>query len=677
MSFPRRFQSHRRRVSGGQCFTIWVAVSLAFASSANAQVEHPALQALLNQRRAWVVARVPLHTTHFTEGYAFSDVDGDNQRDLMVANCETISIWPHEALKRNSDAAAVQQRKRPGTECTWLPTVLPGGLVAVRTNDGQELFDRMGVMIQVIPGATPSIFVVDDLLDDIGDLWWEDESSSGIHWAHRAVPPAVGYTIVPFQRADVDVMGGQLLRLPASPDHVFVVDRRLPSLPSAPDAVDGGGWVVPKRIASIADDDDATSVPLPHVLRSPVPDSHPWSAPGEVAGVVGEYAFLGKAFGVEGDLRIRATAFPVRGGEVGPPIEHAATLPHAGEPHWDGLCRSQVEVLALDDFDDDGRADALILQRKRCFRVVNEKAYVAVRDGYARFRHDASTMLVNQKSALLKNRYAVALGPTPATFLVVSDVFPPPTSANPAPATPAPPFPLPGWAAVPSPDGERRECMELSMGAQDHHVHVRNGQLEVTTHTSHVPDPPAVRVIDGAVELVGTDRGKWTGGALIQRDAAGDRTLRSGNVSLLLSLHADRVVAMGGLRHRGFDTGHVWWVSRQGRRWEITDSTDLKHKPSAATRSGKSVFVFAGRELLSIGDDPASLEVVHRSPVELPYVNSLVQTKDGVFWVGLRHHVVRIDGAVQYWYSPRACRKLRLSDNRGRCECVSTTRGKP
>jgi|GEM_PF-1935271 len=636
-----------------------------------ANLEHPALHALSTSHGVRAVAKTTLTTSLFTNGFRLDDVDGDHKRDLVVADCRTIQVWPYTTLQHKTNAPPSMQRQRPKSNCVHPPAVLPGGYVAHRTTDGMDLFAADGTHLQSIDGAV-RLFSIDDKLDAEADLWWASFYNAQVNWAHLAQPRGSGFAIGPFQQAQEEVLGDwvELLHMPSSPNHVIVVDHRLPPLVSTSRfALEGGAWLVSKDIAR-PDDDVASSrsktLPVQALragMESPAPNSAAGDL-GDVAGVVGDSVVLGMPYTADGDQYVWGVAFPIRDGVVGRARVLSARIPGGDKMHWTGNCRVRLEVVAIEDYDANEIADALVVQHRQCFKVVDEETYSKVAGGNdGRFQAYDTTVSLPPH---IKGGYAIASKPSEATFVVVNDLFQPVQvgpELTPEDLAPGPPFPLAGWTTLPPPQGERRECLEMSIGARDHHVAVVDGQLSVTSPATYTPRPREVTLVVDGDTLVGKDRGKWPGGKLVHRKQDGDLFVKYANVHLLLA-HQDGVMALGGRRHGTLDVGHVWWAERYDGTWEVTHEQKLKHRPVAATSNGKEAFVVVGRDILRIRRD---VQVVHHSRWDWPYATSIARTPDGVLWVGLRHHVVRVEGDRQSWYTPTHCR--RLERHEGGCQC--------
>ncbi|MBS2028634.1 MAG: hypothetical protein JST54_12080 [Deltaproteobacteria bacterium] len=182
--------------------------------------------------------------------------------------------------------------------------------------------------------------------------------------------------------------------------------------------------------------------------------------------------------------------------------------------------------------------------------------------------------------------------------------------------------------------------------------------------------------------LIGFDAGEF-GGALwwASKDGSrrerlrtpGETTYDVENVHGMASM-GDDVLVIQGLAHLSINVGKAVLVSTTGHR--IRFLADLNAEPLFVFREDdRSAIVLTNRRLIRLHPSGA-IEVLAQLEVldSALYPNSMVRSPSGVFWVGMRHLVLRLaprgSGYESTWFAPKDCAnwKVRGTD----CVCGDT-----
>ena len=161
--------------------------------------------------------------------------------------------------------------------------------------------------------------------------------------------------------------------------------------------------------------------------------------------------------------------------------------------------------------------------------------------------------------------------------------------------------------------------------------------------------------------LVGYNSGEF-GGELWWFDREGnlEQIIARENVIRILKT-ADGILAFAGIAHLTLDRGSVLKLTPRTHGWDATQ-TDLPGAPDAvlALPDG-AIFVVTTEHLVRI-DAGAHVTVLHHGRWGGSYANSLVQDRDGSFYVGIRYFVVRLrpdtTGFREEWLVPSGTQVL-------------------
>lgn len=199
-----------------------------------------------------------------------------------------------------------------------------------------------------------------------------------------------------------------------------------------------------------------------------------------------------------------------------------------------------------------------------------------------------------------------------------------------------------------------------------------------------IRDPESDPRVDHVVALnegwfVGIERGDQGSGVWwIGRGDTSDRSvLYEGNV-VGLERFSDGVLLFVGLSHLTIDRGSILHATRsQDGRWSAEDVADLGSMPLAfAAESPSTVIVLDGNGLRRVHIDSGRIEGLVEIGLGVLYPTSMVITRSGFVYVGMRHAVARFDlttdPPTQDWHVRPECPHLRrLSD--WECYCVGGT----
>lgn len=254
-----------------------------------------------------------------------------------------------------------------------------------------------------------------------------------------------------------------------------------------------------------------------------------------------------------------------------------------------------------------------------------------------------------------------------------------------------------GWKALstrPSPEELRcaREMLDFWT------VSLSNGVLEVVPRTVERTDDPlpfdppsgrdrigrrhVLRVSDGW--LVGFDAGEFGGGLWwfgpegeeayrlhppSETVANDEGRARVENVRGFAQLEG-KVVVLIGLDHLLGSQGRAFRVYRAADRWTLLPLAVFDASPRSWVAAEGRLFLVMQDGLWAL-DPEGQLESVHATDLTGLAPSSLVHTPERVFYIGLRHYVLRlapVEGRMtETWFAPSACAHFRTDAD---CECL-------
>jgi hypothetical protein len=187
-----------------------------------------------------------------------------------------------------------------------------------------------------------------------------------------------------------------------------------------------------------------------------------------------------------------------------------------------------------------------------------------------------------------------------------------------------------------------------------------------------------VRVADGA--LVGTDGGEWGGSvSWVSADGASSYEIVEGNIK---GLHArgSRIVALAGAAMVGGGTIYELELDARGR-WQVAHRTVLEPTSPEALAAAPSGGLLIAADDGLLRYDRGQVTRLHTAAPTWPLPSSVVVTKDGVIYVGMRFGVARLtprDGQyVEEFLVPPDCASIqgrrRDEDGLETCHCADTT----
>jgi hypothetical protein len=233
--------------------------------------------------------------------------------------------------------------------------------------------------------------------------------------------------------------------------------------------------------------------------------------------------------------------------------------------------------------------------------------------------------------------------------------------------------PIDRWVshAVPTRGSRDRTCAQNSL--QEWRVVFQSGRVRVTPSCGsecykHLDAMVMVRgVPPGAISaaadcsdgwLIGMDGGEF-GGALWWLPTSGDATrLIDRNVRNIVVTGAS-VSILTGLEHGDRAEGMIYRGKRRGRGWAFEWMTDLKAGGEVATtsRSG-SVTALTSNALVRLNQAGEVTKLADADYQDLE-PNSIVGARDGSFYVGMRHFVLRLwehrGRWHEEWLVPKEC----------------------
>ena len=223
---------------------------------------------------------------------------------------------------------------------------------------------------------------------------------------------------------------------------------------------------------------------------------------------------------------------------------------------------------------------------------------------------------------------------------------------------------------------EARSCVGRSRSGEAWQVALVAGELKTGPRTARsatdvdsrvvasLPkgfDPGDVVAVEGFDDgwMVGLDRGEW-GGNLNWIDSEGNRTvLLDTNVTSLVR-NGTEVFVLSGLSHLSHSSGGIYLAARRGREWSIRRLVELDEAARAAslTLDGRLLAVTMKGILIQDGESFRRLMAVDYGRLA---PNSVVGTRDGAIYVGLRMFVARLvpdgSGFIHEWLLPSTCPK--------------------
>lgn len=333
-------------------------------SSEGAWPRHPALTAVLQRHEHRIVDVSPLMPLHvIVQEVALGDVDGDGRRDLYARHGDEILVWLATTLRSREQGPSL--RYRIPDDGVYLPTpVAPWWtyrssadmlrIVDPGSGDTQELEGCAIHRVGDIDGdgrdeawlgldISPSIFTV-PRLDPGGPPWFATVEQAD--WFN----PVPGFRLCDGPLLDVEGPQGT---------EVLVVIPEFPIETEPTHSHYGRAW----RLFPALDIDEAEFDR--HALERPeaVPPDESFGA---LAAVLGDTAVLGASWDHDGDLALHLQSYGPGDRDGAPSL--TGRIPHAFEGHWDGLRRTSVDALGIEDFDGDGELDLALVEERREFK---------------------------------------------------------------------------------------------------------------------------------------------------------------------------------------------------------------------------------------------------------------------------------------------------------------------
>ncbi len=170
--------------------------------------------------------------------------------------------------------------------------------------------------------------------------------------------------------------------------------------------------------------------------------------------------------------------------------------------------------------------------------------------------------------------------------------------------------------------------------------------------------------------LVGYDGGEW-GGKLWWVDNKGNRKLLLEENVVEIVESSQGSLVFTGLSHLRTNYGKVYLVEdKSNDQVSVRLLSELGEKPSAIVQESKdSWYVLTDDKLLKFNISGKGEDVINLS---LSYPNSMIQTPDGIIYIGSRLFVVRLTpkekGFNEEWLVPESCKSFKLKDYH--CECT-------
>ena len=166
--------------------------------------------------------------------------------------------------------------------------------------------------------------------------------------------------------------------------------------------------------------------------------------------------------------------------------------------------------------------------------------------------------------------------------------------------------------------------------------------------------------------LLGFDAGEFGGGLWFATFDGQAQRLSSENIHGFVETSRSVLIFVG-LDHMGFDSGKVLTVPFALKtEADLKTPVDLDGAPGAFTKvSADSVLVVTTHGVSRISSD-GSVEKVLSRKFGMLYPNSIVSTKDGAIYTGMRLFVVRlVPTSGQYkqeWLVPKGCAHFQIHD---------------